>query len=438
MSAIKRVGVLGCGTMGLGIAGACAEAGCDVVLLDLDREICDQALPRLLMGTNPAVQGSESLERIRTGTFDDDMAMLVDCDWICEAVVEDLEIKQTILQRVENHRRPGTFISTNTSGIPLADISRGIPESLLPDIAVTHFFNPVHMMKLVELVPGESTRKEVISTLADFLGSTLGKGVVYAKDTVNFIGNRIGCLWINAGLAHGVRAVTEENISIESVDALLGEPVGLPPTGLFGLVDLVGLDVVVNVNRNLAINLPRGDRAREFLDLPESIAAMAARGQLGRKSGGGFYRLNRHADGSKSMEVYDFRSNDWRPAVEAPSDIVGLDFKTLFGSDSPEGRVVTGIMAETLAYAVSCVPEIADDIVNVDRAMRWGFAWQQGPFELIDLIGGSKFASVLDAQGIPRPPLLDTLMSSGHEHFYLDDGNQFLTISGEYSAIPPG
>ena len=436
MTEIKNVAVLGCGTMGLGIAAVCANAGCKVLLLDMTREACDNALPKLLTGRSPVIEDEAVLQNISTGSFQEDMHLLSDCQWICEAVIENVAIKREVFLNVEKHRSDGSIISTNTSGIPLRDIYTDMPERLQQDIAVTHFFNPVHIMRLVELVPGDSTRPEVITTLADFLGKSLGKGVVYAKDTVNFIGNRIGCMWINTGVHMAETAIMNGNLTIEEVDALLGEPIGLPPTGLYALTDLIGIDVMYNVNKNMDENLPADDFSRQFVALPSSIQGMYDRGQLGRKSGGGFYKLNRHEDGSKSMEVYDIAIDEWKPQRPAELSEQESSFKSLFGLDNPKGHFVRDLMAATLCYAADLVPEIADDIVNVDRAMRWGFAWSKGPFELIDELGAYVLLDHIKAQDLPIPAMLKVLSQAGESCFYRNDGSEFLGIDGTWQPVP--
>ena len=436
MNNINKVAVFGCGTMGLGIAAVCANAGCEVVLLDMSKEDCDNALPKLLAGRSPVVEDKAILARIETGSFENDMGQIADCQWICEAIIENVAIKREIFAKAETFRSDGSIISTNTSGIPLRNIYSGMPERLQQDIAVTHFFNPPHVMKLVELVPGTRTGPGIITSLADFMGNRLGKGVVYAKDTVNFIGNRIGCMWINAGLTLAEKAIKEEGLTIEMVDALLGEPVGLPPTGLYALADLIGIDVMVNVNRNLDENLPENDFSRRFIGLTESVQGMYDRGQLGRKTGGGFYKLIRHDDGSKSMEIFDLVSEQWRPQqqVELPTD--QQSFAALFASHSPGGRLVQDIMASTLCYAADLVPEIADDIVNIDRAMRWGFAWQRGPFELIDEIGAHTLIDLVNEHEMSMPAMLQVMIDAGETSFYRNDGREFLTINGDWAEVP--
>ncbi|HED14702.1 MAG TPA: 3-hydroxyacyl-CoA dehydrogenase family protein, partial [Gammaproteobacteria bacterium] len=309
--AIDYVAVLGAGTMGSGIAALCAEAGCQVLLLDISREASAQALQRLCSGKNPVLESAASTDRIHTGSFAEDLHLLADCDWICEVIVEDLVLKQKLLQKVAEVRKDTAVISTNTSGIPLRDICARLPLSMRQHMAVTHFFNPVKFMRLLELVPSADAEPEVITELAQFCRNRLGKGIVHAKDTVNFIGNRVGCFWILSGLAAGKQA-RAEGLDLETIDALLGAPVGLPKTGLYGLVDLIGLDVMQLVGLNLKANLPSNDPGLTYADLPAEEQAMLDRGQLGRKSGGGYYRLLRHADGSKSMEVYNPDQDSWR------------------------------------------------------------------------------------------------------------------------------
>ena len=432
MTRIEKVAVLGSGTMGSGIAGICANAGCQVLLLDLDESSCNAALERLSGGRAPVVQDPGLLVNIRTGSFDQDLDRVADCDWICEAIVEDVGIKRDMFSRVEAVRRDGAIITTNTSGIPLRDIYAGMPDRLCRDIAVTHFFNPVHIMKLVELVPGEATGEEVIGTLADFLGNTLGKGVVYAKDTVNFIGNRIGCMWMLAGLHIAETAMNEDGLDIGTVDALMSAPIGLPATGLYGLVDLIGLDVMYNVGRNLEANLPDGDAGRRFVRFTDNVQRLYDRGQLGRKSGGGFYKLIRHDDGSKSMAVFDLAGDEWQPSgnVVLPENEQSLT--GLFAADSANGRFVRSLMTETLCYSADLVPEIADDIVNVDRAMRWGFGWKKGPFELIDELGAKRLAESANSLGLAPPAMISRLLDSGESTFYRRDGSEFFGVDGHW------
>lgn len=436
MTEIKKIAVLGAGTMGAGIAGICANAGCQVLLLDMTQEACDAAKQKLIAGRAPVVQEVALLDNIATGTFSDDLAKIATCDWICEVIVEDLSIKRALFSQIEAVRAEGSIITTNTSGIPLASICADMPARLQQDIAVTHFFNPAHVMKLVELVPGEHTRDEIIATLSRFLGQSLGKGVVHAKDTVNFIGNRIGCFWMLAGLHLAEKAMREDGLNIETVDALTAAPLGLPATGLYGLIDLIGLDVMHNVGKNLDANLPATDAGRQFMSFTEHVQRLHDRGQLGRKTGGGFYKLNRHEDGSKTMEVFDLDGDRWRKSVTAELPQNEQTLAGLFVADSANGRFVRDLLATTLCYAADLVPDISNDIVNIDRAMRWGFGWQQGPFEMIDQLGAAKLSALCKDNSMSLPKMLQVLEASSAQSFYRNDGSEYLTTDGKWANVP--
>jgi 3-hydroxyacyl-CoA dehydrogenase len=425
---IKSVAVLGAGTMGTGIAGLAAEKNCKVLLLDTSMEAAEKALDRIINGRPPAIDTPGKEANITLGTLADDLKKIANYDWICEAVIEDLDTKRTLFERFEPLRKDGSVVSTNTSGIPLSDITEGMPDRLLKDIAVTHFFNPVKIMKLCELVPGEKTDAEVINIFHAYLGGEMGKGVVNAKDTVNFIGNRIGCFWMLRGL-HAATDARGNGLSQERIDALMSAPVGLPPTGLYGLIDLIGLDIMDFVGKNLEINLPEGDMGADYTKFPAAEHAMLERGQLGRKTGGGFYRVSKLDDGSKKKEAFDLNTGDWRDAEKVTLDVTaGVMFE-----DSADGQFSWDIMGSTLAYAANLIPAISDDIVNVDRAMRWGFAWGKGPFELLDALGPLKFLEKCRANG-HAPKMLEVLEAAGAETFYKD--GEFLGLDGKYHTMP--
>jgi len=351
-------------------------------------------------------------------------------------VVEDVAVKRALFERMEPLRRKGSVISTNTSGIPLREICEGLPESLRRDIAVTHFFNPVKVMRLMELVPSADTTPDVIEAFADFLGNRMGKGVVHAKDTVNFIGNRIGCFLMLSGL-HKAKAARAEGLSQETIDALISAPVGLPPTGLYGLIDLIGLDVMYLVGRNLATNLPADDTGHAFTSFPEAEQRMFDTRQLGRKSGGGFYRMIKDAEGNRSKEVFDLDTGNWR--AESPATLTESQraAETLMFEDSVEGRFAWDLMGGTLCYAADLVPQISDDVVNIDRAMRWGFAWRKGPFEFLDQLGPRRVIERLQAEGKPLPAMLQVLADAGAESFYRAEGSEYLGLDGAWHATPP-
>ena len=436
MTEIKQVAVLGAGIMGSGIAGVCANAGCQVLLLDVEQAACDAAKQKLAAGRSPVVPEAALLDNIATGSFAADLGKIAGCQWICEAIVENLAIKREMFAKVEALRADGSLITTNTSGIPLSGICAGMPQRLQRDIAVTHFFNPAHVMKLVELVPGEHTRRETIETLTGFLGERLGKGVVHAKDTANFIGNRIGCFWLLAGLRLAEKAISEDGLNIETVDALTSTPLGLPATGLYGLIDLIGLDVMHNVGKNLEANLPAKDAGRKFIAFTENVQRLHDRGQLGRKTGGGFYKLTRHDDGRKTMEVFDLDGDRWREPepVTLPENQQTLN--GLFADTGANGRFVRDLLATTLCYAADLVPEIANDLVNVDRAMRWGFGWQRGPFEMIDQLGAQTLSAWCKTTSTPLPKMLRLLEDNGEQSFYRNDGREFMSTEGRWENVP--
>ena len=431
---INTIAVLGGGTMGRGIAGLCAQSNKKVLLLDISMDEAEKSLEEIINGHPPAVDEPNKASNITLGTFSNDLAKISECDWVCEAVTEDLNIKRDLFEMLEPFRKEGSVVSTNTSGIPLKEISEGMPNRLSRDIVVTHFFNPVKIMRLMELVPGENTDPEVVKRLADFCSGVLGKGVVHAKDTVNFIGNRIGCFWMLMGL-HKANKALDKGISMETIDALMSKPVGLPPTGLYGLIDLIGLDVMDLVGKNLAVNLPAGDLGLSYTDFPANVQTMLKRGQIGRKAGGGFYRMIKLQDGAKAIEAFDLKVGEWRKSGKVVLDDKHSGLDVLF-LDDIEGRFSWEIMSSVLCYAAELVPEISDDIVNIDRAMRWGFAWAKGPFELIDEIGSDRIIDRLLSEERPIPKMLQTLLESGSSKFYVEDGTKYLGINGRYYQTP--
>lgn len=416
--------------MGSGIAAASAAAGCKVLMLDVSSEAVERGL---------GVVAKDHRDLIETGVFDPtfetlgDLERVADFDWICEAIVEDLDTKRRLFAAIEPLRAEGSVISSNTSGIPLRDISEGADERFRADVAITHFFNPVQVMKLFELVPGEHTTPDVVEAFSHFGATRLGKGVVNAKDTVNFIGNRIGCYFMLSGL-HLAKPYLADGMSQETVDALLGKPVGLPPTGLYGLIDLIGLDVMDLVGKNLEVNLPADDVGRAYTSFPAAEQAMLDGGQLGRKSGGGFGRMQKANDGSKSKETFDLLTEEWRPATEPDLSGVPAGLGEVIFTDTVEGRLTWEVFGGTLVYAAGLVPEIADDVINIDRAIRWGFNWVNGPFEMLDALGPHHVIAKLEAEGRELPAMLQVLRTSKSATFYRD--GQYLGGDGVWCDLP--
>lgn len=438
---IKSVAICGTGTMGSGIAALCANIGLPVLLLDMastdggDRNaVAMAALERMQGGRQPMLKNDDALARITVGNFDDDLAKIADYDWIVEAIIEDINVKRDFFARIEAARGDGSIVASNTSGIMLAKITQGLPERLARDIAVTHFFNPVQVMKLVELIPGAGTGGEVMQTLSAFLADDLGKGVVFAKDTVNFIANRIGCFWLLNGL-NNAQAALDAGCTMEQIDAALSKPIGVPPTGLFGLLDLIGLDVMDLVAANLRDNLPPEDVGLANAKFPRIAQDMLARGQIGRKAGAGFYRMSKTADGERLKETFDISTAAWRESQDGdlPDNLHGAD--GLLFDDGPLGQLAWRVMGGTLLYAAGLVPEISDDVTNIDNAMRWGFGWRQGPFEMLDALGPDRIIARLEADGEPIPKMLQVLRDAGAAGFYRNDGAEYLGLDGAWHGI---
>lgn len=411
--------------MGAGIGAASAAAGCRVLMLDMTLEAAEK-------GAQLVAEDDRHLVII--GTFEEDLAKVGDYDWICEAIVEDLDIKRSLFEKVEPLRRDGSVISSNTSGIPLSDISEGFGDRFRSDVAITHFFNPVKVMKLFELVPGAETSAEVIEAFSSFGSEKLSKGVVNAKDTVNFIGNRIGCFFMLSGL-HLAKPFLQEGMKQETIDGVLGRPCGIPPTGLYGLIDLIGLDVMDLVGKNLALNLPEDDLGRAYTEFPEVEQAMLERGQLGRKSRGGFGRVQKSEDGSKKFESFDLTSQEWRESVAADMSGVSADLGEVMFDDSMAGELAWQVFGGTLLYAADLIPEIANDVVNIDNAIRWGFGWAKGPFEMLDQVGANRVIDRLRSEGRELPSMLQVLVDTDAESFYRNDGSEFLGADGSWHSV---
>jgi 3-hydroxyacyl-CoA dehydrogenase len=435
--AIGKVAVIGSGVMGGGIAAHVANAGLPVLLLDIvppgakNRNIvAEQAVERLLK-TDPApLMHRDAARLITPGNLEDDLAKLADCDWIVEAVLEKLEVKHATYAKIEAARKPGSIVSSNTSTIPLRDLVAGMPESFQRDFLITHFFNPPRYMRLLEIVAGPKTRAEAVRELDAFCDLRLGKGVIHAKDTPGFIANRIGGMWIQSAL----QAAFDLGLTVEEADAIMGRPFGMPRTGVFGLLDLVGIDLTPQVAASMQRSLPKDDPyIRLYRDRP-LIAKMIAEGYTGRKGKGGFYRLTRTETG-RVREAIDLTTGQYRPVAEPTlASIAERKPEALLRHADRGGQYARRVLAVTLAYAAALVPEIADTVVAVDEAMRWGYTWKYGPFELIDRIGVDNVLALLAAEKIAVPPLLK--QAAGKSFYRTADGAlQYLTLDGNYAPV---
>lgn len=438
MPSIQKVAVIGSGVMGSGIAAQVANAGLEVILLDIvaegsDRDAVARGAIQRMRKTNPApLMHPRNAGRIRPGNLDDHLDWLADCDLVIEAVLENLEIKKDLYQKVDAHRRSDCIVTSNTSTIPLDHLVADMPEDFREHFAVTHFFNPPRYMRLLELVAGSVTRAGVITALRDFGDRLLGKSVVDCKDTPGFIANRIGILWM--GVA--VRFAFEDGITVEEADAIIGKPMGIPKTGIFGLLDLVGIDLQPHVERSMLSLLPKGDMYRDIHRRSEFIEKMIADGYTGRKGKGGFYRLNR-SGGGKIKEALDLSSGEYHraktPTLESVEAARG-GLRALVEHPDHGGQYAWRVLSHTLSYAAALVPEIADDIHAVDEAMKNGYAWKWGPFELIDKLGPRWFAERLAAEGMAVPSLLEKVGDSSFYH--TENGRlQYFGTDGAYHNV---
>ena len=438
--AIAKAAIVGAGVMGAGIAAHIANAGVPVLLLDIvpkgatnRNAIAEGAIERLLKSDPAALMHKRNAGLIEPGNIEDDLGRLAEADWIVEAVLEDVAVKQSLYRRIEGVRKPGSAVSSNTSTIPLSVLTAGLPAGFARDFLITHFFNPPRYMRLLEIVAGPTTRPETTAAIAAFADVALGKGVVTCKDTPGFVANRIGAFWMQCAVAEALDA----GLSVEEADAVMGRPIGVPKTGIFGLLDLVGLDLQPHVDRSLAGALPKDDAYHGVRrDFP-LMAKLIAEGYTGRKGKGGFYRLAR-TEGARVKEAIDLATGDYRPAQRPRLDSVEAakaGLRALVEHPDKGGRYAWRVLSRTLGYAAALVPQIADDVTAVDRAMRLGFNWKYGPFELIDRLEAKWFAERLAAEGATVPPLLGRAAAAGG--FYRIEGGrrQYLTTGGDYADL---
>jgi len=435
-SRIQKAVVLGAGTMGARIAAHFANAGLSCLLLDIvpkdamqaDRNKLALAGIDAAKKSKPAAFFSPSLaSRITIGNFEDDLSRIADADWIIEVVAENLEIKRNLLGKVAQFRKPGSIVTTNTSGLPVHLIAEGLPEEFQQHWAGTHFFNPPRYMKLVEIIPGPKTPAEVLTTLADFCDRRLGKGVVIAKDTPNFIANRIGTY----SMLNALRLMSTLGMTIEEVDACTGPAVGWPKSATFRTADIVGLDVFVHVINNIYETAPH-DESRNDYKVPGLVEEMLKRNWLGDKTGQGFYK---RVKGSAEKEILtlDIGTMEYRPrakasfaaieagkAVEDTRDRLRALMTPLFDGQKTDKaqQFIWGGLSEMCLYAGRRIPEISDHIADIDRAMRWGFAWELGPFETVDALGLPAFAKQIRKEGRALPTVFEKALSGGRKSFY--------------------
>ena len=411
---IRSAAVLGAGTMGAQLAAHLTNAGLPTLLLDVDSATAQAGFERLLGTTPDPFFTPDCAARISVGSFDTDFERIGRCDWIIEAVVEQLDSKRALLERVDAHRADGSIVSSNTSGLSIRAMAEGRSKEFRRHWLGTHFFNPPRYLPLLELIPTADTSAAVIAAIRRFADLRLGKGVVIARDTPSFIANRIGLY----GAARALEALASGGYTIEEIDAMTGPAIGRPKSATFRTIDLSGIDILLHVAENLRAHLD-DEAEREAFVLPAFVADLVARGALGDKTRRGFYKKQRGSSGSEILTL-DVESLEYRPrqpAALGPLDAAraiedpGARIRTLFLGDDRVGAFLRRTLGATLLYAARVAPDMAESIDDVDRALRWGYGWALGPFELCDAIGVSRLLAARDVTD-PPPLLRDALQRS--------------------------
>ena len=432
---IRKVGVIGAGVMGAGIAAQVANAGWPVVLLDVvppgsnnRSQVAEGAVAKMLKTEPAPFMSARAAKLVDTGNVEDDLGKLADCDWIIEVIVERPEVKRALYRKLEAVRRPGTALSSNTSTIPLSLLTEGMSDAFKRDFMITHFFNPPRYMRLLEVVAGPHSDPATVAAVSQFADVTLGKSVVHCNDAPGFIANRVGNYWMQAAVVETI----DGGLTVEEADAVMGRPFGIPRTGVFGLLDLVGLDLMPHVNASLARTMPESDAFHAINREIPLFARMIADGFIGRKGKGGFYLFDRK---TRKKQAIDLATGEYR-AEQTPDlpELATRDLKAIMTAPTKAGRYAWRVMGQTLAYAASVVPEAANTLVDIDDAMRLGYNWKWGPFELIDKLGTEWFAAKLAAEGWAVPRILD--VAEGRPFYRVDGGvRQYLTLDGDYQDI---
>jgi len=440
---IRSAAVIGSGVMGGGIAALLAGAGVKTLLIDIvpfdlkDDEKNDPAarnriaktgLDTVLMSMPSLLMQKKDVDLISIGNLEDDFDKLADCDWIVEVVVENLKIKKDLFKRIEPVRKKGSIVSSNTSGIPLKAMSEGLSSEFRQHFLGTHFFNPVRYMKLLEIIAGEETLPEIVEFMADYGERILGKGIVWAKDTPNFVGNRIGV----QGIVKAMQLMLEDGLTIPEVDALFGPVMGRPKTAMFKTSDLVGLDTLGHVAKN-TYDLVEGDEARESFIIPEFVDQMIEKNLLGKKTQSGFYKTDLTPEWKKIRKVINPATLEY--AEYAPPDFACLaeakkagtlteKIKAILYGEDKGAKFAWKVVAHNLIYAANRIPEISDTIVDIDNAMKWGFNFEMGPFEAWDAIGVKESVEKMEKEGLKVPQLVIGMLESGCTSFYKSESGK--------------
>ena len=408
---INNVVVIGSGTMGSGIAAQLCNANIPVTLLDLKTEISQKAKERIEKSRPPLLIDKSKIDGIKVGNINDDFNIVSEADWIVEAVVERIDIKHDIYDKIFKQRKKGSIVSSNTSSIPISVLSEKLTEDDKKDFCITHFFNPVRYMDLLEIVKNENTDLDKIQKLKLFCEEDLGKGAIVCNDTPGFLGNRIGVYAMQI-------AMTEEfkmKLTIEEADAVFGRPMGIPKTGVFGLYDLIGIDLMADVLKSFIKELPENDNFQEVAKEIPLIRKLIDTGYTGRKGKGGFYRMNK-VDNAKILEAINLETGEYSPSQKIDIKSEKVDLLKLINRGDKYGDYAWSVISKIIKYASSLVPGITDKFNDIDEAMRLGFNWSRGPFEMLKEIGVSNFFEKLD--GFENNKFLEELSKSKDENFY--------------------
>ncbi|GEN08449.1 3-hydroxyacyl-CoA dehydrogenase [Myxococcus fulvus] len=440
---IRKVAVLGAGVMGSGIAAHLANSGVRALLLDIvppkaapgedtstkafRNKFALGALANMRKQKPSPIMSEQVFTAIEVGNFDDDLQRISECDWVIEVVKEDLAVKQALFAKVEQHARKDAIISSNTSGMSIVGMTEGRGEAFKKNFLVTHFFNPVRYMKLLELVAGKDTDPAVMKAIHRFGEEVLGKGIVYGKDTTNFIANRIGVY----GMMRTIAAMGPAELSIEEVDKIFGPAMGRPKSAVFRTADIVGLDTFVHVSKNCYDTLTQ-DEEREVFAIPGFLQKMVEKGMLGDKSGGGFYKKDK-SSGGKEILALDLKTLEYRQQGKVRFESLGAAREVenvkervavvMNGTDKA-AKFAEQVTLDVLAYTSRRIPEIADDVVNVDRGVRWGFGWDLGPFEVWDAYGVKKGVARMKELGLKPAKWVEDMLATGRESFYGVEGGK--------------
>ena len=408
---IKKVVVIGSGTMGSGIAAHLCNANIPVTLLDLTTEISQKARDRIFKSKPPLLLDKSQINNIQVGNIEDNFDVVKEADWVVEAVVERIDIKHNIYEKIFKNRKEGAIVSSNTSSIPIKVLSEKLTSEEKKDFCITHFFNPVRYMGLLEIVKNENNDLDKINSLKKFCEIELGKGAIVCNDTPGFLGNRIGVFAMQVAMTEAFKM----KLSIEEADAIFGRPMGIPKTGVFGLYDLIGIDLMADVLKSFIKELSENDPFQEVAKEIPLVKKLIETGYTGRKGKGGFYRMNK-TGATKVMEAINLETGEYSISQKINVGSDKVDLKSLIAREDKFGEYAWSVISKIIKYSSSLVPGITKDFNDIDEAMRLGFNWAKGPFEMLEEIGVENFFNKIDE--FDGNEFLENLSKSKNQDFY--------------------